>query len=391
MKVALVHDWLTMYGGSERVLEQMLVIYPQADLFAVVDFVPSTARSFLQHQSPKTTFIQNLPFASSRYRLYLPLMPLAIEQLDLSGYDLVISSSHAVAKGVITGPSQCHISYVHSPMRYAWDLQHQYLRESGLSRGIRGWVAKWMLHKLRQWDARTANGVDVFVANSEYIAQRIQKAYRREATVIYPPVNVHDFGFCEEKEDFYLIASRMVPYKRMDVVVEAFARMPDKKLVVIGDGPDLRKVAAVAKGRANIELLGHQDFESLRRYMQRARAFVFAAEEDFGIVLVEAQACGTPVIAYGRGGARETVNGLESPVPTGVLYMEQTADALIKAVRKFEESAAGISPRACRENALRFSAQRFRSEFEGFVARVFAEFGRTTKHRVEVGPMRHVV
>lgn len=299
MKIALVHEWFVTYVGSERVVEQILSLYPDADLYSLIDFLPTEERGFLNLKQVKTSFIQRLPFAKTHYRNYLPLMPLAIEQFDLSGYDVVISSSHAVAKGVLTGPDQVHISYVHSPIRYAWDMQHQYLEEAGLDRGFKTGPARWLLHQIRLWDYRTANGVDYFVANSEFIARRIWKVYRREAKVIYPPVNVSEFTLHEKKEEFYLAASRMVPYKKMDLIVEAFTRMPGKRLVVIGNGPDLKKIKGKAKG--NIEVLSYQPTEILRGYMQRAKAFVFAAQEDFGIMPLEAQACGTPVIAYGRG------------------------------------------------------------------------------------------
>lgn len=366
-RVAIVHDWLTTYAGAERVLQQLLAMYPHADLFSVCDFLPETERSFLSGRRPKTTFIQRLPGARKRYRTYLPLMPLAIEQLDLSGYELVISSSHAVSKGVITGPDQLHVSYVHSPIRYAWDLQHQYLRESNLDRGLKGWVAKWLLHKMRLWDVRTANGVDRFIANSEFIARRIWKTYRRDAEVIYPPVDISSFTLREDKEDFYLTASRMVPYKKMDLIVEAFSAMPDKRLFVIGDGPEMIKIQA--KAAPNIVLLGYQPFESLRDHMQRAKAFVFAAEEDFGIAPLEAQACGTPVIAYGKGGALETVLGLESSqFPTGLFFGEQTLDCITAAVERFEQNQEAFSASACRDNALRFSPEVFRQRFEALVS-----------------------
>jgi glycosyltransferase involved in cell wall biosynthesis len=222
MRVAIVHEWLDTYAGSERVLEQLLLAWPEADLFAVCDFLPEAERGFLGGRRPRTSFIQRLPFARSRFRAYLPLMPMAIEQFDLSGYDLVLSSSHAVAKGVLTGPGQLHISYIHSPMRYAWDLQHQYLRESGNDRGLRGAVARWMLHRLRIWDRASAAGVDVLVANSSYIAERIRKVWRRESVVVHPPVAVHRFTLRREKQDYYLVASRMVPYKRVELVTAAF-------------------------------------------------------------------------------------------------------------------------------------------------------------------------
>nr|WP_315990870.1 glycosyltransferase family 4 protein [Desulforamulus aquiferis] len=324
------------------------------------------------NKSVQTSVIQKLPFAKRKYRSYLPLMPLAIEQFDLSAYDVIISSSHAVAKGVLTNPNQVHISYVHSPIRYAWDLQHQYLKESGLSHGLKGWLARYILHKMRMWDVRTANGVDVFIANSEFISRRIWKVYRREAEIIYPPVAVEDFRLKEEKEDFYLTASRMVPYKKMDLIVEAFKQQPDKKLIVIGDGPDFKKIKE--KSADNIILMGYQPFVVLEDYMQRAKAFIFAAEEDFGITPVEAQACGTPVIAYGRGGALETVKGLENTSPTGVFFHEQTVSELLSALKLFEKNQGRITPEACRENAIRFSSERFRNQFRQLVEREIKVF-----------------
>ena len=368
IKVAIVHDWLVTYAGAERLLEEVINCFPEADLFAIVDFVPQNERGFLKDKPVKTSFIQKLPLAKKKYRAYLPFMPLAVEQFDLSGYDIVISSSHAVAKGVITGPDQLHISYVHSPMRYAWDLQHQYLKETGLVRGLQGWLAKRELHKLRMWDLRTANGVDHFLANSRFIARRIWKVYRREATVIYPPVDIDSFTLCEQKEDFFLTASRMVPYKKIDLIAEAFSLMPDKRLYIIGDGPDFDKVKS--KAGANVELLGYQPFEVLRDYMQRAKAFVFAAEEDFGIVPVEAQACGTPVIAYGKGGALETVTEGE----TGLFFDAQTTQSIIEAVHRFEDMKDSFIPAKIREKSLRFSKDRFKREFMSFVDEAWETF-----------------
>ncbi len=365
LRIAIAHEWFVNYAGSERVVEQILNIFPHADLFAVVDFLDDSQRGFIQHKKVATTFIQNLPFAKTKFRQYLPLMPIAIEQLDLSAYDLVISSSHAVAKGVLTSPHQLHISYVHSPIRYAWDLQHQYLRESNLERGIKSWIARWILHQIRIWDTRTANGVDLFIANSEFIARRIQKVYRREAKVIYPPVDLQNYALCKQKEDFYLTASRLVPYKRVDLIVEAFSQMRDRKLIVIGDGEQMAKIKA--KASDNIKFLGYREPEQLREYMQNAKAFVFAAEEDFGITPVEAQACGTPVIAYGRGGVCESVIGLDGDRPTGVFFAEQTPESICAAVIEFERSQHRISADNCRENAMRFSADRFQAEFLDFV------------------------
>jgi glycosyltransferase involved in cell wall biosynthesis len=373
-RVAVVHDWLVAYGGAERVTEQLLRLFPQADLFAVIDFLPAEARSCVLNKAARTTFVQHLPRVRNRYRSYLPLMPLAIEQLDVSAYDIVLSSSHAVAKGVITGPHQLHISYVHSPMRYAWDLQHQYLRESGLDRRPAGWLARWLLHRLRMWDLRTSNGVDFFVANSQFIRRRIAKVYRRDAAVIYPPVDIERFRCHAEKEDFFLTASRLVPYKRVDLIVEAFTCMPDKRLVVVGDGPDLARIRA--RSTPNVEVRGFLPTETLCDLMQRARAFVFAAEEDFGIVAVEAQACGTPLIAFSRGGNRETVRGLGRCDPTGVFFGDQSVAALCAAVRTFEQSASAFTPAACRANAECFSAAHFRTAFASFVAERWREFAR---------------
>ena len=356
MKIAIIHDWLVTYAGAERVLEQMLNVFSNADLFSLVDFLPDNNRGFIQNKPVKTSFIQKLPRAKTKYRQYLPLMPLAIEQHDLSSYDIVISSSHAVAKGVLTGPDQLHICMCYSPIRYAWDLQHQYLNESGLTKGLKGWIAKAILHYIRMWDYRTASGVDKFIGISEFIGRRIKKIYGREATVIYPPVDVEQFTCCDKKEDFYLTASRMVPYKRIDMIVEAFTAMPERNLIVIGDGPDFEKIRS--KAGSNVKLLGYQSFDVLKDHLQRARAFVFAAEEDFGIAPLEAQACGTAVIAYKKGGAVETIRGLGTASPTGVFFEEQTIESLQSAVRTFEERTDEISSEACRQNAIRFSPER---------------------------------
>jgi glycosyltransferase involved in cell wall biosynthesis len=380
MKIAIVHDWLVTYAGAERVLEQMLCCFPEADVFSVVDFLSDNERGFLQGKQVKTTFVQQLPFARSKYRNYLPLMPLAIEQLDLSGYDLLISSSHAVAKGVLVGPDQLHISYCYSPIRYAWDMQHQYLKEAGLDKGLTSWFVRWILHRLRLWDVRTANSVDHFVACSYFIARRIDKAYRRSSMVIYPPVDTETFAIREEKSDFYLTASRMVPYKKMLLIVQAFANMPDKKLVVIGDGPDFKKVKALAG--SNVEIMGSQTPAVLKDLMQRAKAFVFAAEEDFGIAPLEAQACGTPVIAFGKGGALETIRGLQHAAPTGVFFDEQSVDAIVNAVFEFEQSSVSITPQACRNNAERFGIENFRQSLTEYVISQYELF----EQRKTIGP-----
>lgn len=370
--IAIVCDWLVTYAGAERVLEQMLVAYPDADVYAVIDFLPEAERGFLHGKPVHTTFIQNLPFAATKYRLYLPLMPLAIEQLDLSSYDIVISSSHAVAKGVLVGPDQLHISYVHSPLRYAWDMQGAYLRESHFS-ALKAWLARILLHYLRIWDARTANSVDAFVANSRFIARRILKCYRREAVVIYPPVDVAAFALCDDKSDYYLTASRLVVYKNVQLIVEAFRQMSDKRLVVIGDGPEYGRLREMAG--ENVTFFGYCDRATMIEKMQHARAFLFAAEEDFGITPVEAQACGTPVIAYRKGGVTESVEDICTEEDgTGLFFDEQTAESVKDTVERFERLEHPISPTNCRKRAERFSEAAFRAQFKQYVEKKYIEF-----------------
>ncbi|HFK8803452.1 TPA: glycosyltransferase family 4 protein, partial [Klebsiella pneumoniae] len=372
INIGVVADWLVTYAGAERVLSEMFDIFPDAELYSIVDFLSDEAREYFHNKKAKTTFIQNLPFAKSKYQNYLPLMPLAIEQLDVSGHDIILSSSHAVSKGVLTGPDQLHISYVHSPIRYAWDLQHQYLKESGLDHGVKGIIAKWLLHKIRIWDYRTASGVNHFVANSKFIARRINKVYGRTADVIYPPVDVKRFTLNENKKDYFVTASRLVPYKRVDLIVEAFSHMPDKQLVVIGDGSDMKKIKA--KATANIEILGYQPNSVMEEYMRNAKAFIFAAEEDFGITPVEAQACGTPVIAFGKGGSLETVRPLGVNMPTGMFFEQQNISSLISAVNLFTENQELFEPANCRANALKFSVERFKNEMNNYVSQKWTDF-----------------
>ncbi|WP_395748798.1 glycosyltransferase family 4 protein [Prosthecobacter sp.] len=369
-RIAIVHDWLPVYGGAERVLEQMLQVYPDADVFSLIDALDDENRKFLKGKPVKTSFVQKLPGGKKYYRHCFPLMPLAIEQFDFSGYDMVITSSYAFAKGIITGPRQLHLCYCHSPIRYAWDLQTQYLKESRMDRGIKSWFVRSMLHFIRMWDSRTAAGVDAFMANSRFIARRIEKVYRRDATVVYPPVNIERFDVCTEKEDFYVTASRLVPYKRMDLLIQAFNGMPDRQLVVIGDGPELPKLRRLAG--PNVKVLGWQPQEVLKSHLMRAKGFVFGGEEDFGIILLEAQACGTPVIAYGRGGALETV--VENK--TGLFFGEQSTASVQAAIAEFDTQV--WDPHACRKNAERFSAKLFRDRFHHFVETEWERFNETS-------------
>ncbi|CAO4163500.1 glycosyltransferase [Methylorubrum populi] len=365
MRVAIVHDWLYVVGGAERVLREILSCYPQADVFTLFDLLDQDSRNKIGLGTTRTSFIQKLPLLRRSHQIYLPLMPFAIEQLDLSDYDLVISSSYAVAKGIITGPDQVHVAYVHSPMRYAWDLQHAYLRESGVDRGLKGVLARILLHYMRLWDVRTASGPDALIANSDFVARRIRKIYGRTASRIYPPVSL-----CEAVSDLprgrhFLVASRLVPYKNIDAIVEAFRALPELELVVAGDGSEAARLRRQAP--PNVRFVGFVTDQELRRLMATARAFVFAAQEDFGIVPVEAQAEGTPVLALGRGGACETIL-TQGPNRTGLFFDEPTAEAIAACIRTFVSIEGSFSRAACRAQAEQFSAERFRREFTAFVA-----------------------
>ena len=360
-RVAVIHDWLPLVGGAERVLEQILELYPNADIYTLFDSVSRDDAPFLKNRNIITSGLQKLPRIEKYYRNLLPLLPYTIEQFDLRHYELIISSSSAVAKGVISSPDQLHVCYCHSPMRYAWDLQAHYLKHTGLSSGLRSTFIRYVLHKMRIWDVVSSNRVDAFIANSSYIAERINKTYRRESTVINPPVNIARFQIQTKKEDFYLAASRQVPYKRIDLIVEAFKQCPDKQLIVIGDGPEHKKIKALAG--ANVQILGFQSDAVLVDYMRRAKAFLFAAQEDFGILPVEAQACGTPVIAYSRGGARETVIDKR----TGLLFDEQTVPSLLDAIERFERLKDQFNANEIRQHATSFSEEHFKQNFKVFI------------------------
>lgn len=368
MKPAIVHEWLTTYGGSEKVVEELLKVLPQAPIYTLVNAPEAELAARLSEREIHASVLARLPGVATRYRSYLPLMPFAVEQFDLTPYDLIVSSSHAVAKGVLVGAGQLHLSYVHSPARYAWDLYQQYLREANLTRGAKATLAKIVLHYIRLWDSTTPNRVDVFLANSRYVAKRIWRTYRRSARVLYPPVQVDRFDPARSREDFYLTLSRLVPYKKIDLIVETFSRL-GKPLVVIGDGPDRAKIEALAD--KNVIFLGRQPDEVVADYMARCKAFVFAADEDFGITPVEAQAAGAPVIAYAQGGALETV----VPGQTGVLFGLQQVESLRRAVEVFE-AREPFDSRAIRQNAERFRPERFRAQFREIVDVAYAAFGR---------------
>lgn len=369
MKIALVHDWLVTMGGAEKVLQAVYEIYP-APIYTLVYNPKVFNDTNLRNATVHTSFIQKMPLGVSKYQYYLGLFPLAIEQFDLSKYDLIISSSHCVAKGVLTKHDQLHICYSHTPIRYAWDMYFEYIRDMKFEKGLRGWVFQRVLHNIRIWDVISSNRVDYFVSNSKFVASRINKIYGREAKVVYPPVDIDKFDVVENKDDYFITVSRLVPYKKIDLIVETFASMPDKRLVVIGDGPEMSKIKKIAVGHKNIEILGYQPDNVVKKYMEKARAFIFAAEEDFGLVPVEAQACGTPVIAYGKGGATETVIDGK----TGVLFTLQTPNDLKEVINRFLKLEDSFEPMVIRKNAERFSKDRFKNEFKQFVEEKWEEF-----------------
>ncbi len=360
MKVALVQDWLTELGGAEKVFKCFLELYPNADVYTITSHDRVIEKLEIDRDRLKESFIARLPFGRSKYRNYLPLFPKAIESFDFSDYDIIISSSSSVAKGVMTNSNQLHICYCHSPVRYAWDLYHHYLNDAKLNGfGIKKWYVRHVLHKLRVWDIISANRVDHFIANSKYIERRINKVYRCNSHVIYPPVDILHHTVVEEKQGYYFAASRLVPYKKMDLIAHAFSAMPDKKLIIAGTGPELRKIKSIA-GK-NVEIKGYVTDEEMIDFMQHAKAFVFAANEDFGIIPVEAQACGTPVIALGHGGTNETVKDGK----TGIHFDKQTTESIIEAVKEFE--VLKFDSLKIRENAERFSKERFCKEIKSFV------------------------
>lgn len=367
MKVAIVHDWFKVEGGAENVVTSLLNIYPEADFFAVVDFFNDTQRKkILGGKKATYTFIQRLPFAKKYFQHYLFLFPLAIERLDLRNYDLIISSSHAVAKGVLTGPDQLHICYTHTPMRYAWDMYFSYKEEHHI-KGIKEKILSYMLHKIRVWDVASSNRVDYFIANSSFVKRRIEKYYRRDAKIIFPPVSITRYSLCEKKEEYYFSASRLVPYKKIKMIVEAFIEN-GKPLIVAGSGAELKEIKRIATN--NITILGHISNGEMERLMKGAKAFVFAAYEDFGIMPVEAMMCGTPVVAYGKGGITDTViDGI-----TGLLYDEQNIDSLNKSINKFETIT--FDHKAISEHASSFSVERFEKEMNAFVDEKWKVFSR---------------
>ena len=369
MKVAIVQECLVTVGGSDKVVKAILDVFPDADIYTLVAKKDVCDELGIPWEKVHTSFIQKMPLGTKKHRAYLPLFPFAIEQFDLRGYDVVISSSHCVAKGILTKADQLHICYCHSPIRYCWDMYNEYLEESHLDKGFKSWLVHLMLHPIRQFDAIAGNRVDYYISNSDYVGQRIRKTYRRKATTIHPNIDISNFELCKDKQEYYLASSRLVAYKKIDTIVEAFNKMPDKKLVVIGGGPNLEAYRKLAKD--NVIVMGYLPFDVLKEKMQHAKAFVFAADEDFGMIHIETQSCGTPVIAYGHGGSLETVNGGK----TELFFNDQTSEAIVEAVNKFE--AMGLQPFApvdCRQWAEGFSKERFKREIKEFVEEKYEEF-----------------
>lgn len=394
MKIAIVHDWLTGMRGGEKCLEVFCELFPDAKIFTLLHD-KGRLSEIIERMDIKTSFIQMLPFSKEKYRNYLPLFPTAIEQFDLRGFNLILSSSHCVAKGAIPPPGSFHISYCYTPMRYIWDMYHDYLRE-------KGWFTKKMApyvsSYLREWDVASSSRVDCFVAISEHVKKRIARYYGRDAEIIYPPVDTEFFKPSSEIDDYYLIVSAFVPYKRLDIAIEAFNRL-GYPLKVIGTGPDEKRLRSIAKS-PKIEFLGWQSKQSLKEYYSRCRALIFPGEEDFGITVLEAQAAGRPVIAYGRGGVLETIipfNSSEFGVrssessysslvahhsisstepPTGIFFDEQTPEALISAVRFFEKAIDFFDSAKIRDHVVAFDRTKFKEKIRKFIKERYENFVR---------------
>ncbi len=368
MNLAIVHEWLVNYYGSEKCVESFTNIWPDAPIYTLVDFLNDEERNIItKGKKTNTSFIQKLPFAKKHHRIYLPLFPLAVEQHDVSSYDVIISSSHSVAKGVLSNSNQLHICYCHTPIRYAWDLYHQYLNDLNIKGGLKGAYVRWSLHKIRMWDYISSNRVDYFIANSAHIAKRIKKIYNRDAEVIHPPVDIEKISPSSKKDNYFLTASRFVPYKKIDLIVDAFSKLPDQKLVVIGEGPDKEKIKSLAG--SNVEILPRQSYDKLIDYMKNAQGFIFAAEEDFGITMVEALAAGTPVIAYNVGGASEIVQEGK-----GILFDKQTPEALANAVRIFLTQQNKFNSVDISKYAQHFSRSNFEKNIKNFVDDKYSKF-----------------
>jgi glycosyltransferase involved in cell wall biosynthesis len=356
MKIALVHDYINQYGGAERVLEAFMDMYPEAPVYTLISDLSKMPERF-RHVDIRNSFIQSIPFSKKFYKHMINLFPLAVEQFDLREYDVILSTSSAFAKGVITNPNQLHISYCHTPMRYVWDLYHQYMNED-IKNPLFKLVLPMLLHRIRIWDQVSSRRVDHFIANSKNVSKRILKYYGRPSQVIYPPVNFEQYHISDQIQDYFLIVSRLLPYKRVDMVIEAFNQLK-KPLVIIGDGYDRKRLESLAG--PHITFLGYQSDETIAQYYSQCQAFIMAGEEDFGITPLEAQASGRPVIAYRKGGSLETVIEGE----TGLFFNEQKPSSLLNTLEKF--SVKDFNSNTIRNHALSFSTPRFKQEINAFI------------------------
>jgi glycosyltransferase involved in cell wall biosynthesis len=356
LKVALIHYWLVTYRGGEKVLEEFCHLFPNADIYTHV-YCPSALPETITRHQIYTTFIQKLPNATQKYQRYLPLMPLALEQLDLRQYDLVISLESGPAKGIVVTPDTLHICYCQTPMRYVWDMYHNYYQNAGKFTKL---LMPLIMHYLRLWDFASAARVDHFLANSQNVARRIQKHYRRSATVIYPPVDTHAFHLSPIQDEFYLIVGQLVPYKRIDLAIAAFNQLR-KSLIIIGEGEQWETLQKQAG--STIQLLGHQSVSVIQDHCARCKAMIFPADEDFGIVPVEAMAAGRPVIAFRKGGALETVI---EPI-TGLFFDEQTPESLMETIVKFESMYGQFDAQKIKDHAEKFAKTVFRQKVKEFI------------------------
>ncbi len=363
MKIAIVHEWLAVNGGSEKVLKEILSVYKndQPDIFTLFNFLDEeNTIEILENKKVRTTFIQNIPFSRSLYRLLLPIFPFAVKSISLKNYGLIISSSHAVIKGIKKDNNATHVCYCHTPMRYAWDLYDDYMEQSPFYKKI---VQAFLIFFLRKWDYKTAQNVDFFIANSKHVKDRIKKSYNRESVVIYPPVDTQKFLLNNKaRKNYYICFGRLVPYKRVDLIIEAFKEMPDKELIIVGSGYAEKQLMKQADKHDNIKFWGFKSTEDLINLVQAAKASIFAAKEDFGITCVESQCCGTPVIALNYGGYKETV----AEDISGVFFNEQSKEAIIDAIKKFEKNPLS-NYELIRERVLAFSKERFHKELSTYV------------------------
>lgn len=370
MKVAIIHDWLVSYGGAERCLEVFHELFPQAPIFASV-YDPEKLPKTLSRLNIKTSFIQKLPRSKSTYRYYLPLMPIAFESFDLKKYDLILSSSHACAKGVKTSKNTCHICYCYTPMRYAWDMFDEYMKIERVG-PLRRLAISFIMLFIRRWDWKNAKNVNYFIAISNFVADRIKKYYQRDSIVINPPVETKKFTPSNEVGEYYFVVSRLVPQKRVDIIIEAFNQL-GLPLKIAGIGRDLNNLQKMAK--SNIEFLGYQPDAVIADYMAKCKAFVFASKEDFGITPLEAQSAGRPVIVYNGGGAKETL----IPGKTGILFDEQAPQSIIEAVNKFGNM--NFDSKEIREFALKFDREVFKKKIADYIQEKYSEYQRKIKDK----------